>query len=163
MEIRDVVPLPEVNTHAVVLVSDGGELLVPLFVDEETALSVALRLAHQRPPGPLAPELLSGVLEQVGGKITGLRVDGLDQNEYTGSVRVKQGSREFEISARPTDALALAVESDVPVYASRKVIQQSGITREEIEQLQQGHPPPAPGHPGPPSPHPASPGEDREL
>lgn len=161
MEIRDVVPLPEVNTHAVVLVSDGGELLVPLFVDEETALSVALRLAHQRPPGPLAPELLSGVLEQVGGKITGLRVDGLDHNEYTGSVRVRQGSREFEISARPTDALALAVESDVPVYASRKVIQQSGITREEIEKLRQGHPPP--GHPAPPSTHPPGPVEDREL
>jgi bifunctional DNase/RNase len=164
MEVRDVVPLPEVNAHAVVLVSTAGDTLVPLFVDPETALSVALRLAHQRPPGPLAPELLSGVLDKVGGKITALRVDGLERNEYTGRVRVEQGGRAFDLAARPTDALALALESDAPVYASRKMVQESGITREEIEQLKDQLPPGRPGgaFPTPPHRHPGS-GEDREL
>jgi len=161
MEVRDVVPLPEVNAHAVVLVSSAGDLLVPLFVDPETALSVALRLAHQRPPGPLAPELLSGVLEQVGGRITALRVDGLERNEYTGRVRVQQGNRTFDLAARPTDALALALEADAPVYASRKMVQESGITREEIDRLKEQLP--TRGKPSAPHPHPAAPGDDREL
>jgi len=163
MEVRDVVPLPEVNAHAVVLVSTAGDLLVPLFVDPETALSVALRLAHQRPPGPLAPELLSGVLDKVGGKITALRVDGLERNEYTGRVRVEQGGQSFDLAARPTDALALALEADAPVYASRQMVQDSGITREEIEQLKEQLPQGKPGGAPRKLPSPGHRDGDREL
>ena len=163
MEVRDVVPLPEVNAHAVVLVSRAGDVLVPLFVDPETALSVALRLEHRRPPGPLAPELLSGVLDKVGGRITALRVDGLERNEYTGRVQVRQGGRTFDLSARPTDALALALEADAPVYASRKMVRESGITREEIERLGAPRQHNGPGTvPHVPRPQPGMP-EDREL
>jgi len=124
---------------------------------------VALRLAHQRPPGPLAPELLSGVLDKVGGKITALRVDGLERNEYTGRVRVEQGGKAFDLAARPTDALALAPEADTPVYASRKMLQESGITRKEVERLQGHFPHGKQGTAPRPLPRPPPPAEDREL
>lgn len=138
MSIRDVVPLPEAGTHAVVLISDKGDTILPVFVDEETALAVALRLAHKDSPAPLAADLLGGVLEQLGGKLIAVKLDSLVGNEYTGRVRVARDGKDFEVVARPADALAVALESGATVYASPDLLQDVGITRGQIEDLRKG-------------------------
>ena len=140
MEIRDVVPLPEARTHAVVLVGNDGGTILPVFVDEETALAVAFRLAHKPSPHPTAADLLGGVITQLGGKLVSIRLNALVSNEYTGSVRVKRGEAEFDIDARPSDALAVAVDSGAPVFASPELIKDIGISKEQIEQLRRALP-----------------------
>jgi hypothetical protein len=54
LTVHDVIPIEEANTHAVVLVSSDGEAILPLFVTEEAAVSIAFRLAQQNSPHPLA-------------------------------------------------------------------------------------------------------------
>lgn len=140
MEIRDVVPLPEAKTHAVVLVSGNGETILPVFVDEETALAVAFRLAQRPTPHPLAADLLGGVIARLGAKLVSVRLNSLVANEYIGSVRVSRNGDEFDIDARPSDALAVAVESGAPVFASPDLIKDIGITKGQIEELRKALP-----------------------
>lgn len=140
LKIRDVVPLPEANTHAVVLVSDNGETIVPLFVDEETAVSIAMRLAHKHSPMPLAADLLGDVLNKLGGKLVAVKIDSVVADEYQGRVRVSKNGAEFEMAARPQDALAVAVDTQADVFASRDLVKDVGITRGQIEQLKKAHP-----------------------
>ncbi|MFL5319573.1 MAG: bifunctional nuclease family protein [Myxococcaceae bacterium] len=135
MSIRDVVPLPEANTHAVVLISDKGDTILPVFVDDETALAVALRLAHKQSPAPMAADLLGGVIDQLGGKLVAVKLDSLVGNEYTGRVRVAKDGQDFEMAARPSDALAVALETGASVYASPDLLHDVGITRGQIEEL----------------------------
>lgn len=140
MEIRDVVPLPEAATHAVVLVSNNGETILPVFVNEETALAVAFRLAHKDAPHPTAADLLGGVITRLGAKLVSIQLNSLVANEYTGTVRVSRDGSEFDIEARPSDALAIAVENGAKVFASPDLVQDIGITKGQIDQLRKALP-----------------------
>lgn len=135
MTIRDVVPLPEAHTHAVVLMSDKDDVILPVFVGEETALAVALRLAHKASPAPLAADLLGGMLHGLGGKLVAVKLDSLVEDEFTGRVQFSKDGENFEVPARPADALAVALDSGAQVFATRALLDDVGISRAQIDEL----------------------------
>ncbi|WP_367616555.1 bifunctional nuclease family protein [Corallococcus exercitus] len=173
LEVKDVVPLMEAQTHAVVLTTKDGETVLPLFVDEGAAVSIAFRLAERPPPQPLSQDLLDDVVSKLGGKVTEVRIDDLRDNVYSGRVFLQQGKKELALDARPSDSIAMAMHSQARIRVTRKVLALAGITRAEIEALQKQQdlgvggsgqggedmgplPPPPPmgpsaGHPKPPS------------
>ncbi|WP_186001866.1 MULTISPECIES: bifunctional nuclease family protein [Corallococcus] len=136
LEVKDVVPLMEAQTHAVVLSTKDGETVLPLFVDEGAAVSIAFRLAERPPPQPLAQDLLDDVVSKLGGKVTEVRIDDLRDNVYSGRVFLQQGKKELALDARPSDSIAMAMHSNARIRVTRKVLALAGITRAEIEALQ---------------------------
>ncbi|WP_223632807.1 bifunctional nuclease family protein [Corallococcus sp. EGB] len=135
LEVKDVVPLEEAQTHAVVLTTKDGETVLPLFVDEGAAVSIAFRLAERPPPQPLSQDLLDDVVSKLGGKVTEVRIDDLRDNVYSGRVFLQQGKKEMALDARPSDSIAMAMHSQARIRVTRKVLAKAGITREEIESL----------------------------
>ncbi|XXF81117.1 bifunctional nuclease family protein [Myxococcaceae bacterium GXIMD 01537] len=140
LEVHDVVPLEEAQTHAVVLTTKDGDMVLPIFVDEAAAVAIAFRLAHVEPPHPLAQDLLDDVVEQMGGKVVEVRIDDLRDDIYTGRIFVQQGKRKLELGARPADSIAMALHSDARIRVTRKVLTQAGISRAEIDSLREGGP-----------------------
>ena len=138
--VRDVVPLEEAQTHAVVLSTEDGQIVLPVFVDEAAAVAIAFRLAHMEPPQPLAQDLLDDVVSKLGAHVTEVRIDDLRGDIYTGRVFLQQGKRQLELDARPADSIALALDGKARIRVTRKVLSQAGITREDIKALhgQQG-------------------------
>ena len=166
LEVQDVVPLMEAQTHAVVLTTKDRAIVLPVFVDEASAVSIAFRLADRDPPQPLAQDLLDDVVKQLGGKVTEVRIDDLRDNVYSGRVFLEQGKRKMTLDARPSDSIAMALTSHARIRVTRKVLTLAGISRDEIEGLQGGPgvggsgpggmdeepaPLPVPGMPGAPS------------
>ncbi len=133
MEVKDVVPLKELNQHAVVLVSREDGTVLPLFVDETAAVAIAFRLMGRPTPHPLAQDLLDRIVPTLGGKVTEVRIDGLRDHVYSSHVVIQQASRQLVIEARPSDAVAMALAAKVPVYTTRQVMAEGGITRAEID------------------------------
>lgn len=157
LEVHDVVPLEEAQTHAVVLATKDGEVVLPIFVDEAAAVAIAFRLAHIEPPHPLAQDLLDDVVEQMGGKVTEVRIDDLRDDIYTGRIFVQQGKKQHQLGARPADSIAMALHSQARIRVTRKVLSLAGITRQEIESLREQSPGVGGGGPGdahPPLPMP---------
>jgi len=155
LEVRDIVPLKELKQHAVVLVSKDDGTVLPLFVDETAAVAIAFRLAGRPTPHPLAHDLLDRIVPSLGGRLTEVRIDGLRDHIYSSHVVIKQADRELVIEARPSDAVSMALAAKAPVFATRQVIADGGITRAEIDAY--GKPPPAAsgqGGSGPPEPQP---------
>ncbi|MFP2925426.1 bifunctional nuclease family protein [Pyxidicoccus sp. 3LG] len=140
LEVQDVVPLVEAQTHAVVLTTKDRAIVLPVFVDEASAVSIAFRLADRDPPQPLAQDLLDDVVKELGGKVTEVRIDDLRDNVYSGRVFLEQGKRKMTLDARPSDSIAMALTSHARIRVTRKVLTLAGISREEIEGLQQGEP-----------------------
>jgi uncharacterized protein len=136
LEVKDVVPLMEAQTHAVVLTTKDGETVLPLFVDEGAAVSIAFRLAERPPPQPLSQDLLDDVVAKLGGKVTEVRIDDLRDNVYSGRVFLQQGKKELALDARPSDSIAMAMHSNARIRVTRKVLTLAGITRAEIDALQ---------------------------
>jgi hypothetical protein len=133
MEVKDVVPLKELRQHAVVLVSKEDGTVLPLFVDETAAVAIAFRLMGRPTPHPLAHDLLDRLVPSLGGTLTEVRIDGLKDHVYSSHVFIQQANRQLVIEARPSDAVAMALAAKVPVYTTRQVMAEGGITRAEIE------------------------------
>jgi uncharacterized protein len=151
LTVRDVVPLREAQTHAVVLATSDGTTVLPIFVDEGAAVAIAFRLAHRDPPHPLSQDLLASVVQQLGGRVTEVRIDDLRNDVYTGRLFIQQGGRKVSIDARPSDSIALALRGKARILVTRKVLSEAGIDRGEIDSLRQG---PGVGGSGPPLPEP---------
>jgi hypothetical protein len=133
--VRDVVPLEEAQTHAVVLSTEDGETVLPVFVDEAAAVAIAFRLAHLEPPQPLAQDLLDDVVAKLGARVTEVRIDDLRGDIYTGRVFLQQGEKNMALDARPADSIAMALDGKARIRVTRKVLSQAGINREDIESM----------------------------
>ncbi|HET9452450.1 MAG TPA: bifunctional nuclease family protein [Aggregicoccus sp.] len=155
LTVRDVVPLREAQTHAVVLSTRDGATVLPIFVDEGAAVAIAFRLAHRNPPHPLSQDLLASVVQQLGGRVTEVRIDDLRNDIYTGRLLIQQGGRKVSIDARPSDSIALALGGKARILVTRKVLTEAGIARGEIDSLRQG---PGVGGSGPALPDPVTSG-----
>lgn len=137
LEVKDVLPLAELQTHAVVLMSKDGKTMLPIFVDEAAAVSIAFRLAQRAPPHPLAQDLLDAVVTGMGGRVTEVRIDDLEDDIFVGRIVIRHGERDLALSARPSDSIAMAIKGGAPILASRKVLEAAGIDEQEIDALQQ--------------------------
>jgi len=118
---------------AAVLLVDAKNIVLPIFVGGTEALTIQLRIDREKYTRPLTHDLLSTVIAELGGKPVKVQVDDLRDDTYFGSVFVRQGDRVLQIDARPSDAIALALGSGVPIYVSQAVMLSSGVPREEIE------------------------------
>jgi uncharacterized protein len=140
LQVRDVIPLVEAQTHAVVLVTEDGEMVLPIFVDESAAVAIAFRLAHLHPPQPLAQDLLGSLVTELGGKVVEVRIDDLRDDIYTGRVFLEQGKKKLALDARPSDSIAMAMDGKARILVTRKVLDEAGISRKEIDALREGGP-----------------------
>jgi bifunctional DNase/RNase len=145
MEVKDVVPLKELKQHAVVLVSKDDGTVLPLFVDETAAVAIAFRLMGRPTPHPLAHDLLDRIVPSLGGRLTEVRIDGLKNHVYQSHVFIQQSDRQLVIEARPSDAVSMALAARVPVYTTRQVMAEGGISRAEIDAYGRERFDPAPG------------------
>lgn len=135
LEVKDVLPLAELQTHAVVLVSKDGKTMLPIFVDEAAAVSIAFRLAQRAPPHPLAQDLLDAVVSGMGGRVTEVRIDSLEDDIFVGRIVIRHDDQDLALAARPSDSIAMALKGGAPILANRQVLDQAGITEQEIDAL----------------------------
>jgi uncharacterized protein len=130
MTVRGVAPTPQGN--AVLLVDAQQKRGVPIFVGETEALSIRLRLANRRYPRPLTHDLLDSALDELGAKVEYVRVDKLENNVFFGTVVLTSGKKFIELDARSSDAVAMALGRDVPIFMARPVFDKSAIDLNQI-------------------------------
>jgi bifunctional DNase/RNase len=119
---------------AAVLVLDASSTTVlPIFVGGTEAMTIRLRLSGERYARPLTHDLLASLVNELGGRPVKAQIDDLRDDTFYGSVFVRQGDRVLQIDARPSDAIAIALGSHVPLFVSRSVMLGSGVSRAEIE------------------------------
>lgn len=159
LRVRDVIPLVESQTHAVVLTTEDGQLVLPIFVDESAAVAIAFRLAHLRSPQPLSQDLLGSVVSELGAKVTEVRIEDLHDDIYVGRIFLEQGERKMTLSARPSDSIAMALDGQARIRVTRKVLDEAGISRGDIDALREGAP--GVGGSGPATPVPRESTDDR--
>src|SRR5258708_17234699 len=100
-----------------------------------------MNLQIQSPPRPMTHDLLSDMLEQLGAQISRITVTELRENTFFAQITVTQDGQEIEIDSRPSDAIALAIRAEAPIFAADRVIEESAIefegeegTEEQLEE-----------------------------
>ena len=118
----------------VLLKTSKGNKFLPIWIGHAEAAAILMKLQGADTPRPMTHDLFSDMLAELNAEIARITVTELRENTFYAQITLKAAASEIEIDSRPSDALALAVRSDAPIFAADKVIEESGIEFEhEVE------------------------------
>ena len=111
----------------VLLKTAEGNKFLPIWIGHPEAAAILMKLQSQAPPRPMTHDLLSDMLEQLGAQVVRITVTELRENTFYAQITVTQDGNEIEVDSRPSDAIALAIRSEAPIFAADRVIEESAI------------------------------------
>ena len=125
----------------VLLKTADGNKFLPIWIGHPEAAAILMKLQSQAPPRPMTHDLLSDMLEQLGAQVIRITVTELRENTFYAQITVTQDGNEIEVDSRPSDAIALAIRAEAPIFAADRVIEESAIefegdevTEEQLEE-----------------------------
>lgn len=128
MQIRGLMMDPVTNVPIVVLKDVAGETVLPIWVGMFEANAIALELEKTTTPRPMTHDLLQNVTRGLNAIVTKVVVSELRDDTYFAVIWMEQGGERVIIDARPSDAIAMALRWDCPIFVSRQVIDHSRQT-----------------------------------
>ncbi len=121
------------SQQRIVLLRDNdNRRYLPIFIDPFLAEAIARALQGETPPRPYTHDLLKNVIAALGGTLEYVLISQLQDQAYHAVLvlNVRGGGR-LEIDARSSDAIALALRADVPIYAAEAVLEKGGQTMDD--------------------------------
>src|SRR6266699_1206017 len=120
----------------VLLKTADGNKFLPIWIGHPEAAAILMKLQSQASPRPMTHDLVSEMLEQLGASI--ITVTELRENTFFAQITVIQDGQEIEVDSRPSDAIALAIRAEAPIFAADDVIAESAIEfeGEEVDEEQ---------------------------
>ena len=142
MELTGVrVELPT-NQPIVLLRERGGERYLPIWIGAAEAAAIALSLQGVVTPRPMTHDLLKNILDDLTVEVQRIVVTELRDSTFYATIALQRGTDGFEVSSRPSDAIALAVRMSVPIFAEEGVLEEASILipgdeDEEVEKFRE--------------------------
>lgn len=120
----------------VLLKTADDNKFLPIWIGHPEAAAILMKLQGSSPPRPMTHDLVTDILGQLDAKVVKISVTELRENTFYARISVVMNGTELEIDSRPSDALALAVRSDAPIYAADDVIEENAIEfeQEDVDQ-----------------------------
>jgi bifunctional DNase/RNase len=111
----------------VLLKTAEGNKFLPIWIGHPEAAAILMKLQSATTPRPMTHDLVTDMLEQLGAQVVRITVTELRENTFYAQITVQQDGSEVEIDSRPSDAIALAIRADAPIFAADEVIEESAI------------------------------------
>jgi bifunctional DNase/RNase len=111
----------------VLLKTADGNKFLPIWIGHPEAAAILMRLQGASTPRPMTHDLVSEMLTQLDAKIVRIAVTELRENTFYAVITVSVDGSEIEVDSRPSDAIALAVRAEAPIFAADSVIDESAI------------------------------------
>lgn len=105
--------------------AEGAGRLLPIFIGSPEATAIALALEEVETPRPMTHDLTKDLLEEVGARIERVTVTEIREATFYAEILVRRGTEVHAVSARPSDAVALAVRFGAPVFAEEGVLDEA--------------------------------------
>jgi uncharacterized protein len=121
------VEVADVNGEGVVLLEPGTKRYLPIFVADDQALAMTLRLNKQSFRRPLTHDLLDRIVDRLGGSVVWVQIVRLEGTTFIGSVTLREDGRVFSVDARSSDAIIIALGRRVPIYVAAGLLQAQAV------------------------------------
>ncbi len=125
MEVKGLMVDPATNHPIVILRDEAGDRFLPIWIGIFEAGAIQMKLEGMSSERPMTHDLLRAVFGELGGRVVRITICDLRENTFFASIRVEQDGAVREIDARPSDALALALRAEVPVFVSEEVLERA--------------------------------------
>ncbi|MCO5314543.1 MAG: bifunctional nuclease family protein [Solirubrobacterales bacterium] len=100
---------------------------LPIWIGHPEAAAILMKLQGAETPRPMTHDLMVELLDQVGTSCERISINELRDNTFYASITLSVSGSEIELDSRPSDALALAVRVEAPIFVSEDVIEESSI------------------------------------
>ena len=119
------------GAYALVLGEVSGNRRLPIIIGAFEAQAIALELEKIQPPRPMTHDLLRNLFDSLGAEVTDVVIDDLREGTFFAKVRYVYDDEEAQLDARPSDAVALAVRTDAPLFVAASVLDEAGIPADD--------------------------------
>ena len=132
------------GAYAILLKEINGNRRLPIIIGAFEAQAIALEIEGIKPPRPLTHDLLKQVLDNLGAAVMEVVIDELRENTFYAKIILEVSALTNEVDARPSDAIALAVRTQSPIYVAEKVMESAAFLPSEEsgkeERISEGNP-----------------------
>ncbi|MFB3917684.1 MAG: bifunctional nuclease family protein [Terriglobales bacterium] len=127
MKIRGLMMDPVTNMPIVVLKDTGGDAVLPIWVGVYEANAIALEIEKVTTPRPMTHDLLKNVLTGLDARVHKVVVNELRDDTFFAVIWLERDGNVISIDSRPSDALALALRVDCPIFVEDEVLKSSRL------------------------------------
>jgi hypothetical protein len=125
VEIKGLMLDPGSNIPIVILRDTESQLFLPIWIGVFEANAIALRIEGVEPPRPMTHDLLRLVLDQLGATVEKIVISDLRDSTFFALIHLRHGGQSVEVDARPSDAIALALRTEAPIFVLRSVLEKA--------------------------------------
>jgi bifunctional DNase/RNase len=122
MQVKTITLDSTSQTPVVILESSQEKKLLPIWIGNNEAASIAMELEHVATPRPLTHDLIRNILQGLGATLYRITITDLRNSTYYATITLKLKGQEFQIDSRPSDAIAVALKMKAPIFASSVVL-----------------------------------------
>ncbi|MFT2008741.1 bifunctional nuclease family protein [Pontibacter sp. 13R65] len=123
----------QTGSFALVLGEREGNRRLPIIIGMFEAQSIAIQIEKINPNRPLTHDLFKSFAEQLSVSITEVLISDLKEGVFYSKILCSDGIKEFELDARPSDAIAIGLRFGVPIYTVESVLSEAGIILSDLE------------------------------
>lgn len=125
MKVKGLTLDPLTNMPIVILKDDNGKRALPIWVGIFEANAIALEIEKVTTPRPMTHDLIKNILEGLKAKVMKVIVNDLKDNTFYAQITLSLNGTETNIDSRPSDAIALALRVNAPIFVAEKVLKEA--------------------------------------
>jgi len=117
----------------IVLLEDDTERIMPIYIGLPEAMSISSGINNEVQPRPMTHDLFVTLLERFDSQIDDVLIDELNEGVYYARLSISSNGNQFEIDARPSDCIAIAVRCNTPIHVREDVFSQAMVNMDELK------------------------------
>ncbi|MDI6731379.1 MAG: bifunctional nuclease family protein [Candidatus Margulisbacteria bacterium] len=123
------------NMSPMVLLRDTADInFLPIWIGIFEAASIAMEMQGVKPPRPMTHDLLKTAIEKMGGIFQRILISEIRDGTFFANIEVEKDGKKLSFDARPSDAIALAVRTRMPIMVSEQVMMQAKLVNAEKDE-----------------------------
>ena len=146
MKVKQLALDPLSNMPMIVLRDEEEKRSLPIWVGLAEANAIALELEKIPTARPMTHDLIRNILESLGARVSKVVVNDLKENTFYAVIHLRLGATDLTVDSRPSDAIALALRVDAPIYVEEEV-----LNKAESVEVKVAKEPESPGKPDDPA------------
>jgi len=113
---------PGTQTYVVVLQEKGGARMLPIWIGQAEAESIVMHMHNMKRPRPLTHDLCKNLIVGLSSTLRRVQITRVENNTYYGELDLERGGEIIKIDSRPSDAIAIALRLDAPIFAAESLL-----------------------------------------
>lgn len=113
---------PNTQTYVVVLQEKGGTRLLPIWIGQPEAESIVMHMHNMKRSRPLTHDLCKTLITGLGATLRRIQITRVESNTYYGELHLERAGQLLQIDSRPSDAIAIALRLDAPIFAAESLL-----------------------------------------